>query len=102
MINLASLEELAQLSALMLTKAVFIQSCHLILYSLMRTSPQSKYLTTLHLSSRFVDLVIFFYFRALQPPNWLAQWHCGVRVTSNNKLVGFIAAVPLDVLIYKT
>ncbi|XP_053722138.1 glycylpeptide N-tetradecanoyltransferase 1-like [Synchiropus splendidus] len=39
---------------------------------------------------------------ALQPPNWLAQWHCGVRVASNKKLVGFIAAVPADVRIYDT
>ncbi|XP_041819075.1 glycylpeptide N-tetradecanoyltransferase 2-like isoform X2 [Chelmon rostratus] len=39
---------------------------------------------------------------ALQPPNWLAQWHCGVRVNTNNKLVGFIAAVPADVRIYET
>ncbi|KAM9336322.1 glycylpeptide N-tetradecanoyltransferase 2-like [Symphorus nematophorus] len=39
---------------------------------------------------------------ALQPPNWLAQWHCGVRVDTNNKLVGFIAAVPADVRIYET
>ncbi|XP_076616527.1 glycylpeptide N-tetradecanoyltransferase 2-like [Chaetodon auriga] len=38
---------------------------------------------------------------ALQPPNWLAQWHCGVRVDTNNKLVGFIAAVPADVRIYE-
>ncbi|XP_070846921.1 glycylpeptide N-tetradecanoyltransferase 1-like [Chaetodon trifascialis] len=38
---------------------------------------------------------------ALQPPNWLAQWHCGVRVDTNNKLVGFIAAVPADVCIYE-
>ncbi|XP_077358251.1 glycylpeptide N-tetradecanoyltransferase 2-like isoform X2 [Festucalex cinctus] len=38
----------------------------------------------------------------LQPPNWLAQWHCGVRVDSNKKLVGFIAAVPADVHIYDT
>ncbi|XP_061665833.1 glycylpeptide N-tetradecanoyltransferase 1-like [Syngnathoides biaculeatus] len=38
----------------------------------------------------------------LQPPNWLAQWHCGVRVDSNRKLVGFIAAVPADVQIYGT
>lgn len=37
---------------------------------------------------------------ALQPPNWSAQWHCGVRVSSNNKLVGFIAAVPANVFIY--
>lgn len=40
--------------------------------------------------------------RALQPPKWLAQWHCGVRVDTNNKLVGFIAAVPADVRIYET
>ncbi|XP_030255244.1 glycylpeptide N-tetradecanoyltransferase 1-like isoform X2 [Sparus aurata] len=39
---------------------------------------------------------------ALQPPKWLAQWHCGVRVDTNNKLVGFIAAVPADVRIYET
>ncbi|XP_035520653.1 glycylpeptide N-tetradecanoyltransferase 1b [Morone saxatilis] len=38
---------------------------------------------------------------ALQPPNWLAQWHCGVRVDINNKLVGFIAAVPADVRVYE-
>ncbi|KAM8729515.1 glycylpeptide N-tetradecanoyltransferase 1-like isoform 1-T1 [Acanthopagrus schlegelii] len=39
---------------------------------------------------------------ALQPPKWLAQWHCGVRVDANNKLVGFIAAIPADVRIYET
>ncbi|CAK6971029.1 glycylpeptide N-tetradecanoyltransferase 2-like [Scomber scombrus] len=38
----------------------------------------------------------------LQPPNWLAEWHCGVRVDTNKKLVGFIAAVPADVRIYET
>ncbi|KAM7370801.1 hypothetical protein PAMP_010321 [Pampus punctatissimus] len=38
----------------------------------------------------------------LKPPNWLAQWHCGVRVDTNKKLVGFIAAVPADVCIYDT
>lgn len=38
---------------------------------------------------------------ALQSPGWLAQWHCGVRVDSNKKLVGFIAAVPADVRIYE-
>uniref|UniRef100_A0A3Q2DH98 Glycylpeptide N-tetradecanoyltransferase n=1 Tax=Cyprinodon variegatus TaxID=28743 RepID=A0A3Q2DH98_CYPVA len=37
----------------------------------------------------------------LQPPNWLLQWHLGVRVDSNKKLVGFIAAVPADVKIYE-
>ncbi|KAF0025425.1 hypothetical protein F2P81_022306 [Scophthalmus maximus] len=39
---------------------------------------------------------------ALQPPNWQAQWHCAVRVDTNNKLVGFIAAVPADVCAYET
>uniref|UniRef100_A0A3Q3X940 Glycylpeptide N-tetradecanoyltransferase n=1 Tax=Mola mola TaxID=94237 RepID=A0A3Q3X940_MOLML len=39
---------------------------------------------------------------ALKPPNWVDQWHCGVRVDSNQKLVGFIAAVPADILIYET
>ncbi|XP_077595097.1 glycylpeptide N-tetradecanoyltransferase 2-like isoform X2 [Stigmatopora nigra] len=36
----------------------------------------------------------------LQPPDWRAQWHCGVRVDSSKKLVGFIAAVPGDVCVY--
>ena len=31
---------------------------------------------------------------ALQPPGWKKAWHCGVRVHSNRKLVGFISAVP--------
>ncbi|XP_017290622.1 glycylpeptide N-tetradecanoyltransferase 1 isoform X2 [Kryptolebias marmoratus] len=39
---------------------------------------------------------------ALQPPNWLPQWHLGVRVEGNKKLVGFIAAVPAEVCIYET
>ncbi|XP_011604445.1 glycylpeptide N-tetradecanoyltransferase 1-like isoform X1 [Takifugu rubripes] len=37
----------------------------------------------------------------LQPPNWSAQWHCGIRVVSSNKLVGFIAAVPAELLVYE-
>ncbi|KAG7227899.1 hypothetical protein INR49_013693 [Caranx melampygus] len=39
---------------------------------------------------------------ALQPPNWLPQWHCAVRVNTNKKLVGFIAAVSADVRVYET
>ncbi|XP_068439683.1 glycylpeptide N-tetradecanoyltransferase 2-like [Clinocottus analis] len=39
---------------------------------------------------------------ALQPPNCLSQWNCGVRVHTNNKLVGFIAALPADVRVYET
>ncbi|KAK6470336.1 glycylpeptide N-tetradecanoyltransferase 1-like [Huso huso] len=36
------------------------------------------------------------------PPGWLPQWHCGVRVLSNSKLVGFISAIPADIRIYDT
>ncbi|XP_035000886.1 glycylpeptide N-tetradecanoyltransferase 1 isoform X2 [Hippoglossus stenolepis] len=39
---------------------------------------------------------------ALQPPDWLPQWHCGLRVDASKKLVGFIAAVPADVCVYET
>lgn len=38
---------------------------------------------------------------ALQPPGWLPQWHCGVRVTKNKKLVCFISAVPATLKIYE-
>lgn len=38
--------------------------------------------------------------RALCPPGWQPEWHCGVRVDSNKKLVGFISAVPALVKIY--
>ncbi|VDP26919.1 unnamed protein product [Soboliphyme baturini] len=37
---------------------------------------------------------------ALQPPGWLGEWHCGVRVSKNNKLVCFICAVPCKVRVY--
>uniref|UniRef100_A0A8K9XAE2 Glycylpeptide N-tetradecanoyltransferase n=1 Tax=Oncorhynchus mykiss TaxID=8022 RepID=A0A8K9XAE2_ONCMY len=39
---------------------------------------------------------------ALCPPGWLPQWHCGVKVNGNQKLVGFIAAVPTNIRIYDT
>ncbi|XP_075437482.1 glycylpeptide N-tetradecanoyltransferase 1 isoform X2 [Ascaphus truei] len=39
---------------------------------------------------------------ALRPPGWLPQWHCGVRVISSKKLVGFISAIPATVHIYDT
>ncbi|XP_061443747.1 glycylpeptide N-tetradecanoyltransferase 2 isoform X3 [Rhineura floridana] len=38
---------------------------------------------------------------ALRPPGWLPQWHCGVRVSSNRKLVGFISAIPAHIRIYE-
>ncbi|XP_064777937.1 glycylpeptide N-tetradecanoyltransferase 1b [Oncorhynchus masou masou] len=39
---------------------------------------------------------------ALCPPGWLPQWHCGVKVNGNQKLVGFIAALPTNIRIYDT
>lgn len=49
-----------------------------------------------------IDIVSFVYFscRALQPPGWLKDWHCGVRVIKSKKLVGFISAVPANIKIY--
>lgn len=38
---------------------------------------------------------------ALQPEGWLKQWHVGVRVIKNNKLVGFISGVPATVKVYE-
>ncbi|XP_071102854.1 glycylpeptide N-tetradecanoyltransferase 2-like [Haliotis cracherodii] len=38
---------------------------------------------------------------ALQPPGWIKDWHCGVRVTKSGKLVGFISAVPAHIKIYE-
>jgi len=38
---------------------------------------------------------------ALKPPGYLKEWHCGVRVTKSNKLVGFISAVPAHMRIYE-
>jgi len=40
--------------------------------------------------------------RALRPPGWLPEWHCGVRVVSSKKLVGFISAIPATIHIYDT
>ena len=34
---------------------------------------------------------------ALQPPGFKPEWHLGVRVASNRKLVGFITAVPASI-----
>ena len=33
--------------------------------------------------------------RALMPPGWHKEWHIGVRVSSNRKLVAFISGVPI-------
>ncbi|KAK7576459.1 hypothetical protein V9T40_012745 [Parthenolecanium corni] len=37
---------------------------------------------------------------ALQPPGWMMDWHVGVRVTKNDRLVGFISAIPATLSIY--
>lgn len=37
---------------------------------------------------------------ALTPPDFLVQWHVGVRTSSNNKLVALITAVPADIRIH--
>ncbi|XP_006824917.1 glycylpeptide N-tetradecanoyltransferase 2-like isoform X2 [Saccoglossus kowalevskii] len=37
---------------------------------------------------------------ALLPPGSLPFWHCGVRVVSNKKLVGFISAIPAKIKVY--
>ena len=34
---------------------------------------------------------------ALQPPHWVKDWHCGIRVSKSKKLVGFISAIPAHV-----
>jgi glycylpeptide N-tetradecanoyltransferase len=31
---------------------------------------------------------------------WLKEWHCGVRATKTNKMVGFISAIPASIRIY--
>jgi len=38
---------------------------------------------------------------ALQPSGWIKKWHVGVRVAKNNKLVGFISAVPAQMKVYE-
>jgi len=37
---------------------------------------------------------------ALRPPGWVPQWACGVRVSSNKKLVAFISAIPAHIRIH--
>ena len=33
-------------------------------------------------------------------PGWLPQFHCGVRVQNNGKLVAFISAIPQTLKVY--
>jgi len=39
---------------------------------------------------------------ALTPPDFLQQWHVGVRTSSNNKLVALITAVPADIRVHSS
>lgn len=34
--------------------------------------------------------------RAMMPPGWKKEWHRGVRASQSRKLVGFIAAIPVE------
>ncbi|KAI0306355.1 N-myristoyl transferase [Multifurca ochricompacta] len=38
---------------------------------------------------------------ALKPPGWHREWHIGVRVSSNKKLVAFISGVPIHLRVRK-
>ncbi|KAH9177748.1 N-myristoyl transferase [Lactarius sanguifluus] len=38
---------------------------------------------------------------ALKPPGWHKEWHIGVRVSSNRKLVAFISGVPIRLRVRK-
>lgn len=39
--------------------------------------------------------------RALKPPGYHPEWHIGVRVASNKKLVAFISGVPITIRVRK-
>ncbi|KAF8503332.1 Myristoyl-CoA:protein N-myristoyltransferase, N-terminal domain-containing protein [Russula emetica] len=38
---------------------------------------------------------------AFMPPGWKKEWHVGVRVSSNKKLVAFISGVPMHIRVRK-
>lgn len=46
------------------------------------------------------DYSIAFLRWALKPPDFLREWHLGVRVKGNGKLVGFITGIPANVQVY--
>lgn len=37
---------------------------------------------------------------SLKPCGWIKEWHTGVRVEKNNKLVGFISATPVKMSVF--
>lgn len=48
-------------------------------------------------NTRFIQYMSI---RALQPPSWTKEWHCGVRVSKSGRLVGFISAIPATLRVY--
>jgi len=38
---------------------------------------------------------------ALQPPNWLREWHVGVRVAKSKRLIAFISAIPAEIKVFE-
>lgn len=50
-------------------------------------------------SSRYLCMTSLYSFRALQPPGYFKDWHVGVRVASNKRLVAFIGAIPITLRI---
>lgn len=57
-----------------------------------RNSSHGTYITPHVLFRRTYDIV-----RALKPPGYFKEWHVGVRVSSNKKLVAFISGVPITI-----
>jgi len=47
------------------------------------------------------DYSVSFLRWALKPPGFLRQWHLGVRVKSNLKLVGFITGIPASIQVHE-
>ncbi|KAJ3257287.1 glycylpeptide N-tetradecanoyltransferase [Boothiomyces macroporosus] len=39
---------------------------------------------------------------ALQPPGWKQDWHLGVRVASNKKIVAFISGIPANLSVHES
>jgi hypothetical protein len=58
-------------------------------------------LSVLVLNDRF-DYSKEFLMWALTPPDFLVEWHVGVRTSSNNKLVALITAVPADIRVHSS
>jgi glycylpeptide N-tetradecanoyltransferase len=38
---------------------------------------------------------------ALTPPGWQKEWHLGIRVIKNKKMVAFISGVPAELVIHE-